>query len=130
MVWQGLVFISLHIEDSLWNRIEMVWSKCRQNNTKHKTPQTSIFIPVIVILNRHPRLDTKADTMDKIRKTTHSVTLTKYVLQIQGLLDFGRYRLLNTLLIVLMRLPMPPSCILLAKASSNADCVTEASVRV
>lgn len=42
-----------------------------------------------------------------------------------SVLHLGRYRLLNTLLMVL---PMvPPPCILLARASSRADCVTEAS---
>lgn len=36
---------------------------------------------------------------------------------------FGKYRLLNILIV----LPMPPFCILLATTSSNADWVTEAS---
>lgn len=38
-----------------------------------------------------------------------------------------RYRLFNALLILLIRLAMPPACILLASASSKALCVTLAS---
>lgn len=43
----------------------------------------------------------------------------------------GRYRLLNAFPNVLILLPTvaaPPSCMLLASASSSADCVTDASV--
>lgn len=39
----------------------------------------------------------------------------------------GMYRLLKTLVIVLPIVLPPPACILLASASSRADCVTEAS---
>lgn len=45
--------------------------------------------------------------------------------QTTSLSYFGKYRLLKTLLIVLP-IVLPP-CILLAKASSRADCVTDAS---
>jgi hypothetical protein len=45
-------------------------------------------------------------------------------------LPLGKYRLLNAFPNVLILLPTvaPPSCILLASASSSADCVTDASV--
>lgn len=45
-------------------------------------------------------------------------------------LPLGKYRLLKAFPNVLIRLPTvaPPSCILLASASSSADCVTDASV--
>ena len=47
---------------------------------------------------------------------------------VKGRLLLGKYRLLKAWLIVLILLPIvPPSCMLLASASSRADCVTEAS---
>lgn len=41
---------------------------------------------------------------------------------------YCKYRLRSAWLIVLIRLAIPPCCILLISASSSADCVTLASV--
>lgn len=76
---------------------------------------------------------------NSVRPSNHSARYLDHDPQAQqdpfvgyGRLGLGKYLLLMACPIVppitLMRLPIVPSCMRLARASSSADCVTEASV--
>lgn len=95
----------------------------------HMLPPLSVVTPLTSIIPRFPGCQSPRGTTRKPQALNLDSHHPPCQYTPSYRLTLGKYRLLNAFPNVLIRLPTvaAPSCILLASASSSADCVTDAS---